>query len=107
MVRTDGHLKALAEADETAQERLARMRVSPMQKMILETLAARHRLGHIEWSIERNPTTMRMLCDLQRKGFVGWRHYTTPNAVRAWLTDDAKEYMMEADYVPPILGGPQ
>jgi len=79
--------------------------VTPTQDLILELLAARHRLGHNIWTLTASAAVRRALRALEVRGLVRWKHGVVEHTYLAWLTDQGREEYMTVGYIPPILGG--
>jgi hypothetical protein len=76
---------------------------TPVQELVLEVLAARHRLGERIWTLDRNAAVTSALRVLEKEGLVVYKSGVVQNTYLAYLTDAGKAEMMSADYVPPIL----
>lgn len=77
-------------------------KLPPTQYLVLEVLAARHRLGETTWSF---PTSLeRALLALQSAGLIATFGSTRPKTVRARLTDAGKSVALGSDYTPPNGG---
>lgn len=75
-------------------------RLPPTQYLILEVLAARHRLGETTWSF---PTSLeRPLLALQSAGLVDTFGSTRPKTVRARLTDAGRAAALLDGYETPV-----
>lgn len=74
---------------------------TPTESLVMEVLAARHRLGEHLWTFDaRQKRAIESLAD---KGLVNVMHGTVERSVRASLTDKGiGEYLSER-YVPPVL----
>ena len=71
----------------------------PTQYLILEVLAARHRLGEQLWTF---PTRLRSYVErLADLGLVGWKSGIAPKTVMVWLTEAGGRAAMDESYVPP------
>jgi hypothetical protein len=70
------------------------------QYLVLEVLAARHRLGEHGWTF---PATARPAVDaLTRLGLVAGKAGFLPKTLLVWLTDAGRAAVLSADYVPPV-----
>lgn len=73
----------------------------PTQYLILDVLAARHRLGEHCWTF---PDRLRQALDaLTDAGLIEQKSAPTPRATRAWLTDAGRAAVLSERYVPPLL----
>lgn len=73
----------------------------PTQNLMLELLAARHRLGHDAWPV---PRKQRPIADqLAKLGLVNVDTHGAPNAISVALTEAGKAVMLRDGYIPPIL----
>lgn len=74
---------------------------TPLQEMILEVLAARHRLGEHVWTFERNgPVTMALLY-LAKVGLIEFKHGVVEKTYLAWLTDAGRGQQLSDNYQTP------
>lgn len=72
----------------------------PTQYLILEVLAARHRLGEAHWTFPvRVAASLR---DLQAVGLISVMHGITEHTLRASLTDAGREHALSEGYVSPL-----
>lgn len=70
------------------------------QYLVLEVLAARHRLGEHGWTF---PTSARRAVDaLGALGLVSATAGFMPKTLLVWLTEAGRETALAPDYVPPI-----
>lgn len=69
------------------------------QQLLLETVAARHRLGHESWHIERK--AKKTLEALHDKGLVNY--WGCGTGFQAQLTHMGEKLLFVEGYVPPIL----
>ena len=74
----------------------------PVQYLIMETLAARYRLGEADWTFPTHAVTRTRLNALSAKGLIGWKYGVDPHSVLAWLTDTGRAAVLRPTYVPPI-----
>jgi hypothetical protein len=75
-------------------------RLPAAQYLILETLAARHRLGEQWWTF---PTRLRrQLRGLEELGWVSLMSSQSPGTVRARLTDDGLRSALGPNFVSPV-----
>lgn len=73
--------------------------VTPTQDLILEVLAARHRLGERLWTFDaRHKKAIEALADL---GLVTHMHGMVEKTVRASLTDEGIKRQVSDNYMPP------
>lgn len=77
--------------------------LTPTESLVLEVLAARHRLGEHLWTFTDRPAITRAINKLVGRGLVGSKGGVVDHTVRAWLTEDGRAAAMSDDYVPPIL----
>lgn len=83
-------------------------KLPPLERALFELIVARWRLGHSLWTIETDRHTTRALNSLASKGLIWTMHGTTPNTLRAGISELAAAVVGAATrYTPPILGGPQ
>ncbi len=75
----------------------------PLQDLLVELLAARHRLGEQMWTLTQNAPVTKALRELETIGVLGWKHGIVENTYLAWLTDEARGQYMDPEHVPPIL----
>lgn len=73
----------------------------PTEELVLEVLAARHRLGEQLWTFKTGCGTA--LRSLQDKGLVEVFHSIVEGTVRARLTDDGRKLVLSGDYTPPCV----
>ncbi|MFG1846741.1 hypothetical protein [Micromonospora carbonacea] len=74
----------------------------PTQWLILEVLAARHRLGEPCWTFPSRPSIRTAVAALNVAGLVVWKSSPAPRAVQVWLTEEGRSAALDASYVPPI-----
>ncbi|MFJ8690312.1 hypothetical protein [Micromonospora wenchangensis] len=74
----------------------------PTQYLILEVLAARHRLGEPCWTFPSRPGIRTAVAALNVAGLVTWKSSPAPRAVLVWLTEAGKSAALDETYVPPI-----
>jgi hypothetical protein len=73
------------------------------QYLVLEVLAARHRLGEHGWTF---PTSAGKAVDaLARLGLVRATSGVMPRTLLVWLTDAGRSAALDPTYVPPIERG--
>lgn len=75
----------------------------PTEELLLELLAARHRLGEAFWHVHARPAVVRAAKALEKLGFIGMQGGQVEKHFRAWLTDRGRELVMDEEYTPPIL----
>lgn len=74
-------------------------RLPPVSYLILEVLAARHRLGEQLWTF---PSRLRPhLQRLSSQGLIGCKHGVAEGSMQAWLTANGREAALSATYTPP------
>lgn len=70
------------------------------QYLVLDVLAARHRLGEHSWTF---PTAAGPAVDaLIGLGLVAGKAGFLPKTLLVWLTDAGRAAVLSTDYVPPI-----
>lgn len=75
-------------------------RLPPTQFLILEVLAARHRLGETLWTF---PASLKpAVAALDRLGLVWQASGVVEYTIRAGLTDAGRAACVSGDYVPPF-----
>lgn len=77
------------------------MKLTPTEDLVLEVLAARHRLGEHLWTFNSNVGGT--ITKLEEKGLVTQMHGITERTIRAGLTQAGEELVLEPTYSPPIL----
>lgn len=76
--------------------------LTPTQNLIMNNLAARHRLGHTMWPFS---TKLRKhLSALEDHGLIGTKSGIMPRTIEIWLTSFGKERYLSPTYVAPIMG---
>lgn len=75
---------------------------TPTQELVLEVLAARHRLGEGMWTFSNRPAIVTALRVLESAGLVGFKSGVIENTYLAWLTKAGQADVLTPDYVPPI-----
>lgn len=73
--------------------------LTPLQDMIMEVLAARHRLGERDWPIPRVPQNTIALNVLRKKGLVQYQPHAVECHWRAKLTEAGREMYLTS---PPV-----
>lgn len=73
----------------------------PTQNLMLELLAARHRLGHDSWPCPRKQRPI--AGQLAKLGLVNVDTYGAPGSISVALTEAGKAVMLRDGYTPPIL----
>jgi aspartate/methionine/tyrosine aminotransferase len=71
---------------------------TPMQELLLEVLAARHRLGEPWWHFDANPATTRALTALESDGLIDIWSGQVPRTHRALLTAAGRAAAMDQNY---------
>lgn len=83
----------------TADTVIAQESLPPTQYLMLEVLAARHRLGETCWTFPSTHTpTARALATL---GLVGYKSGNVPQTIIVWLTEAGQDCCLSAQYTPP------
>lgn len=69
------------------------------QDLVMEVLAARHRLGERMWpfSTKAGPA----LKALEDRGLIGYKSGIVERTYNVWLTDAGKNEYLDASYIPP------
>jgi len=73
--------------------------LTPTQDLILEVLAARHRLGEPHWPFERRLKPA--LDALTNRGLISYESDVMPGLYRARLTHQGRSEALSATYVSP------
>lgn len=73
--------------------------LAPTQDLILEVLAARHRLGEPHWPFERRHR--KALDALTDRGLISYESDVMPGLYRARLTNQGRSEALSATYVSP------
>ena len=73
--------------------------LTPTQDLILEVLAARHRLGEPHWPFERRHR--KALDALTNRGLISYESDVMPGLYRARLTHQGRSEALSATYVSP------
>lgn len=73
----------------------------PTQYLVLEVLAARHRLGEQLWTFPASVAPA--IRALEQHGLVTLMNGIAPASIRALLTDEGRKHVLLPGYVPPIL----
>ncbi|MEU7978222.1 hypothetical protein AB0B63_06790 [Micromonospora sp. NPDC049081] len=74
----------------------------PTQYLILEVLAARHRLGEHCWTFPSRPGIRTAVAALTVAGLVTWKSSPAQRSVLVWLTDTGRAAALDESYIPPI-----
>lgn len=77
-------------------------RLPPTQKLVLEVLAARHRLGETMWTFDA--IHGKALRGLEQAGLVNLHNGIVEHSIRAELTDAGLAAVVHAGYQPPNGG---
>jgi hypothetical protein len=72
-----------------------------IQELVLEVLAARHRLGEQIWTLSRKQGVTKALSVLEGLGLVGYDSGVVEGTWKAWLTAEGREAVFSPTYVPP------
>lgn len=67
-------------------------KLPPSQYLMLETLAARYRLGEMFWTFPSNQSDIAR--GLEIKNLVQWKHGVAEHTIHVWLTEAGKKYCM-------------
>jgi DNA-binding MarR family transcriptional regulator len=73
----------------------------PLQHLVLEVLAARHRLGESLWTFTAHASTVRAIHALEAAGLIEAMGGIVPRTVRASLTDKGRAAALSATYHRP------
>jgi hypothetical protein len=74
--------------------------LSPTQELVLEVLAARHRLGETLWSFTTKLTPS--VRPLEVLGLVWWKSGVVERTIQVGLTDAGVKEMLDPTYVSPL-----
>lgn len=74
-------------------------RLPAAQYLLLETLIARYREGHLRWTFPRRFKPQ--LNALQKLGLISWQAASVYGFVNAWINDTAHDLLLEPGYKPP------
>ncbi|WP_114906829.1 hypothetical protein [Ornithinimicrobium murale] len=74
---------------------------TPTEELVLELLAARHRLGESIWTLDRNTTVTKSLESLSGKGLVWFKSGIVQDTYLARLTDAGRARQLDTEYTPP------
>lgn len=75
----------------------------PTEYLILEVLAARHRLGEQLWTFPNQPRLVAAAHMLARRGLIGVKSGVAPASIQAWLTEGGRSATLSDSYEAPIL----
>jgi hypothetical protein len=75
--------------------------LTPTEDLMMEVLAARHRLGESLWTFDSR--TRRLAVHLEKMGFIVLIHGNVENTFRARMTTQAADVYLSKRYKPPIL----
>lgn len=75
-------------------------KLTPTEELIVELLIARTRLGEKLWTFNSN--VRNQIDSLCVKGYVVPLNGIVERTVRAYLTDEAKQALVNGEYMPPI-----
>jgi hypothetical protein len=75
-------------------------KLTPTARLILEVLAARHRLGESHWTFDS--VNAKTLGSLEAAGLVSLLSTQVQGTTRARLTEAGKEQALDAAYVTPV-----
>jgi hypothetical protein len=72
----------------------------PTQYLLMEVLAARHRLGEHVWTFPNacRPAARR----LEAAGLIRWKDSPAPGCFTAWMTDHGCRQWLMTGYVTPV-----
>lgn len=74
---------------------------TPIQELILEVLAARHRLGEHVWTFDRNGPVTMALHYLAKVGLVEFKSGIVEKSYLVWLTDAGRGQQLSPNYQVP------
>lgn len=77
------------------------IQLSPGQDLVMEVLAARHRLGESWWPFSNK--LGQQLRKLEAHGLIRTMHGTVERTTRARLTDEGIAMYCDMGYVPPVF----
>lgn len=79
--------------------------VTPTEYLVLETLAARYRLGEKVWPFPRR--LRYVLSSLERKGLIGYKNGVVEKTENAWLTHQGRLECLSETYAraKPLVHG--
>lgn len=90
-----------AVSDDERQQEFATL--TPMQQLVMEVLASRHRLGHKIWTFANNNTLAKAFKALRERGYIETMPGVVQYTVRATLTGKGRDLVLDPHYVAPIL----
>jgi hypothetical protein len=73
------------------------------QELVLEVLAARHRLGEQVWTMSRKQGVTKALTELQKLGLVNFDSGVVEDTWLASLTTKGREAVLSPRYRPPFM----
>lgn len=73
------------------------------QQLVIDNLAARHRLGERTWTFSSKAT--QAVRRLEELGLVWWKSGIVERTILVGLTPRGQEFALSDDYVPPAWGG--
>lgn len=73
----------------------------PTQYLMLETLAARHRLGEALWTFPSGRAYRMAAEHLATLGLVGWKSGVAPKTIQVWFTDAGRTACVDPTYLSP------
>ncbi|AEL97739.1 helix-turn-helix DNA binding domain protein [Mycobacterium phage IkeLoa] len=76
--------------------------LTPTQELVLEVLAARHRLGEQFWTFPNRRAIRKASRELAEAGLVWCDTAPTPGSFRVGLTEQGKLACIDPGYVPPV-----
>jgi hypothetical protein len=79
--------------------------LTPTQQLVLEVLAARHRLGHTTWTFTASDALTKAFKQLGELGLITHMGGVVEKTRRASLTETGKKLMLDPHYRPPSNGG--
>ncbi|AER47533.1 hypothetical protein CL96_gp107 [Mycobacterium phage Firecracker] len=79
--------------------------ITPTAELILEVLAARHRLGEQFWTFPSRRAIRKASRELAEAGLVWVDTAPTPGSFRVGLTEQGKLACIDPKYTPPVVRG--
>lgn len=75
--------------------------LTPTQDLVMEVLAARHRLGEVVWPFVRSTGVTRAIHALIAQGLVWTMNGQVERSIRVGLTEEGREWVLDTSYVSP------
>lgn len=77
-------------------------RLTPMQQLVMEVLAARYRLGHQLWTFTNSSGLSQAVKVLRLTGYIETMPGVIENTIRISLTSHGKTLVLDPEYAPPV-----